>query len=67
MMNVLVTMLRKDDGSLASSIIAKFLEEDFRGVSSIEWRPQHVVFHFEDGNFAAVLASRILEIVTYED
>lgn len=66
-MNVLVTMLRKDDGLSQSAMVVKILEEDFRGVSRIEWQPQHVVFHFEDGNFVAVLASRILEMVTYED
>ena len=66
-MNILVTMLRKDDGSLASSIVTKILEEDIRGVSRIEWQPQHAVFHFEDGNFVAILSSRILEMVTYED
>lgn len=65
-MNILVTMLRKDDSNTAG-ILAKFLAEEIRGVSRIEWTPQHVVFHFEDGNFVAILASRILEMVTYED
>ena len=66
-MNILVTMIRKDDGLSQSAIVAKTLEEDIRGASRIEWQPHHVVFHFEDGNFVAILASRILEMVTYED
>jgi hypothetical protein len=51
----------------ASTIMSKTYVEDFRGVEQIQWQPHHVVFNFDDGTVIAVLATRIVEIVSYED
>lgn len=66
MMHYMVTLERSAELE-ASAILSKTYSEDFRGVEKIEWQPHHVVFHFGNGQMAAIRASRIFEIVSYED
>lgn len=66
MKNYSVT-LERYGSEAASTILSKTYVEDFRDVYEILWKPHHVVFNFDGGTTVAILATRIVEIVSYED
>lgn len=59
-----VTLIREGE---TSAIMNKTYREEVRGFDSIQWAPSHVVFKMLDGTVVAYHASRVHELVTYQE